>query len=228
MGTTPFMLSSAIWRGHAGLVRSRTVQRIVEVCVQEWVRFGHTILVGNRIVHRGAKETQRGFHQRVGDYWRGGAGHKFDGKDTEEYWSSTFICWVMRRAGLLEGEFPSTRRHSLYIHRALQSATLPDGGAVFQGRRLGDYAPKVGDLVCYSRSSWMNGYDKARSHEKYSAHGDIVIHVERPRHIWTIGGNVGDSVGLRILNTDARGRLDPKLNPTSAWFCAIENHLPRQ
>ncbi len=227
MSITPFSLPSTIRSSCAGPLFGGSIPRILLVAVEEWRRFGFQIVVGNKITQAGGREHRGGYYQRVGDYWRGGPGLSYDGRDREHYWSSAFICWVMRRAGVLVSEFPSTRRHSEYIHHAIQNRQRSLRGAAFRGWRLDEHAPQLGDLVCYSRSGWMKSYDKAKAHDRYSAHGDIVVHVEPNREIWTIGGNVKDSVSLRILKTDTRGRLDPKLNKDNDWFCVIENRLPR-
>ena len=227
MSITPVMLPSSIWARCQGPLLSRTVSRILLIAVEEWARFGFQIVVGDKVLQQGGKEHRRGYYKRVGTYWREGTGHGYDGKDREEYWSSAFICWVMQRAGVLPSEFPFSRRHSKYIHHAIQNRQQRLQGAAFRGWRLDEYAPKVGDLVCYTRSPWMTGYDKAKAHDQYSAHGDIVVHVEPRREIWAIGGNVKDSVSLRIIKTDSRGRLDPKISKDQDWFCVIENRLPR-
>ena len=86
-------------------------------------------MVGKKTIQRGGREHRRGYYQRVGDYWRGGTGLRYDGRDREHYWSSAFICWVMRRAGVLPSEFPSTRRHSEYIHHAIQNRLQRRQGA---------------------------------------------------------------------------------------------------
>ena len=225
----PYMQPSPLWNSSQPPARPNTIKRILQVAIEEWAWFGSQVVLGKSVIQRGGQEHHRHYFQRVGDYWREGAGVSGkDGRDRNDYWSAAFICFVMRKAGVPESEFPSTRRHSKYIHHAIQNVENLRGGAAFHGWRLHEHAPKVGDLVCYSRSGWMRGYDQAKNHERYSAHGDIVVHTRPPHEIWTIGGNVRDSVSLRILYTDYQGYLDSAMNSHQRWFCVIENKLPRQ
>ena len=77
---------------------------------------------------------------------------------------------------------------------------------------------ELGDLVCYPRQSGVD-YDTTYS---YKSHCDIVVGVNRiKRNIEVIGGNVGDGVTKKVLNTDNKGYL----NDTSyKWFTIIKNN----
>jgi hypothetical protein len=133
---------------------------------------------------------------------------------------ATFISYVMREAGVTDKQFKRATAHAKYIHFAMQNRALP--GAAFVGRRLNEYRPKEGDLVCAARDGSGITFDKAVKQDAYKSHSDIVVYV-RPGEIGTIGGNVGDSVTLKILTTDPGGFLNDR---TAKWFAILENRLP--
>jgi hypothetical protein len=190
--------------------------------VQEWSYFGGTTRVRGRSVRRGHQETDKGYYQRVGDYWRFGTGLRRTGLDTDDPWSATFISYVMRKAGVTDRDFRRAAAHARYIHFAIQNRLGHKHGAVFHGWRLTEYRPKEGDLVCYSRAGSGITFDKAIKRDAYKSHSDIVVCV-RPGEIGVIGGNVGDSVTLKFLTTTAGGYLNDR---TESWFAVLENRLP--
>jgi hypothetical protein len=199
-----------------------TINRILLVAIQEWSYFGGEIMFHGKEVRTGKKETHKGFADRVGEYWRYGTGNRLDGNDTDHPWSATFISYVMRKAGVSDRDFKRAAAHSRYIHRAIQNRINGVVGAAFVGWRLSEYRPKEGDLVCYSRAGAGMTYDKAKSRDAYKSHSDIVVYT-RPGEIGVIGGNVDDSVTLKILKTTAGGYLADKKNE---WFAILENRLP--
>src|SRR5262245_30910775 len=74
-----------------------TIHRILWVAVQEWSYFGgnydDTEIPG--IEHAGNVQTDATHYKKVGEYWSYGSGTKgLDGKDTN-FWSATFISYVM-------------------------------------------------------------------------------------------------------------------------------------
>jgi hypothetical protein len=201
--------------------RPGTIHRILYVALQEWSYFGGTnVTKGHR--HTGHKETEKGFYQRIGTYWKYGTGTNLTGKDTDFPWSAAFISFVMRTAGVTHAQFPGATAHSRYIHFALQNRVHNTPGAAFVGRRLTEYKPKVGDLVCTSREGANMTFDKAIKQKDYTSHCDIVVYVW-PGEIGTIGGNVSDSVAMKILKIGAGGFLTDK---TAPWFAILENRLP--
>src|SRR5689334_1372459 len=80
--------------------RPATVHRILWVAIREWSAFGGTVLHAGHYHRRGHRETDAGYYQKVGTYWRQGTGQHLDGRDTGTPWSATFISYVMRTAGV--------------------------------------------------------------------------------------------------------------------------------
>lgn len=198
-----------------------TIGRIVAVLLDEWRRFGHQVVVGSTIHHRGRHETERGFDRRIGLFWRYGTGLRYDGDDTDQAWSAAFISYVMRRAGVPDHLFPRSRRHSTYIHYAQQNTKAADPDALFVAHRLTEYRPKPGDLVAYTRAGRAD-YDRYVERARYKSHTDIVTYV-RPGEIGVIGGNVKNSVSLKRVEIGAGGRVT---DDRHKWFAVIENRLP--
>jgi hypothetical protein len=213
--------------------RPGTIHRIIYVALQEWSYFGGTYesLKGN--VRAGHNQTESPYYKRVGEYWRYGSGNKgLDGKD-KNFWSATFISYVLRKAGVSDHDFHRNARHSKYIHFAIQNRVKHMVGAKFVGRRITEYRPKEGDVICNSRDKANMTYDKAITHDDYDGHCDIVVYV-RPGEIGVIGGNVGANsngfspghrtVGLRARALTSGGYL--KNRKSDPFFAILENRLP--
>lgn len=129
-------------------------------------------------------------------------------------WSSAFISYLFQKAGA-GGKFPYSAAHSGYFQVA--KSYRDDSSASLRGFRITEYAPKVGDLVVYSRESGK-GYD---THGHFASHGELVIKVGNG-FIETVGGNVGDSVKKSRFKTDSKGYLS---NNSQALFMVIENNI---
>jgi hypothetical protein len=67
--------------------------------------------------------------------------------------------------------------------------------------RLNEYAPAVGDLLCWGRESGID-YDHQKA-GNYHGHTDIVVQVDQDA-VWVIGGNVGNSVTKRPIPTTSK------------------------
>jgi hypothetical protein len=199
-----------------------TIHRILLTAIQEWSFFGGQTQFHRRSTRRGGRENQKGYYQRVGLYWHKALGMNLDGRDRDTPWSAAFISYVMLASGVDSHDFKGASAHSRYIHRAIQNRVQNLANAKFLGRRITEYAPKEGDLVCYSREGANMTYDKAIKRDSYTSHCDIVVYV-RQGEIGVIGGNVSDSVTLKIVQVDARGFLTDRSHP---WFAVLENRLP--
>jgi hypothetical protein len=106
------------------------------------------------------------------------------------------------------------------VHAAI--ANQRKGVGVFRGRDPADYAPKVGDILQNNRDGHVYDYAFARTHTKYVSHSAIVTEVgtdPQGPYLRTIGGNEGDSVGLREVRLTAQGRVR---NGTGLYICVIE------
>jgi len=202
------------------LIRKLTPYKkyLVKNANEEWARFGYqTRDKNNNWIKQGRKEYEDGFWQRVGDYWRQGVGKKYTGKDRDVAWSSAFISWVMMKSGGLFGiPFTKSGSHSKYIRDYVKNRKEGKTNAPFVAYRINEKPAEIGDLVCYSRESSTDMYDKTGS---YKSHCDIVV-AKRPNEIEVIGGNVNQSVSKRVLSTQ-NGRV---IDPHSKWFAIIKNN----
>jgi hypothetical protein len=117
-------------------------------------------------------------------------------------WSAAFISYLMHHAGLTEQQFRYSSTHSDYIKAAFDAS-----------KGYGYYpcdphlaTPRIGDLLCYSRSNpplkKFSAWQKAAEAPGFitASHCDVVVNVDIPaRKFDTIGGNVLQSVTLRTL-----------------------------
>lgn len=189
-------------------------RRAVDVAMREWRRWG-----AQALHRRGPKERDRGFSDLVLQYWRVATG-----SESRAAWSGAFISYVMKEAGA-GTSWPGTGSHAHYMRIATQNREKRSGH--FWARRLSEYAPKPGDLVCNALESGID-YDRQPNHN-YASHCDLVVDV-RDGWIAVIGGNLSNSVAKRPLMTDLQGRLvnpqprnfDPAVRN---WFMVIETRL---
>jgi hypothetical protein len=188
--------------------------KMVEIAKQEWEYFGRQSI--NRIgqlYRKGKRETDEGYWQRVGFYWKQ-LDYNIDGRDTNWAWSAAFMSYVAKAAGL-GIHFKYSIRHSDYI-RAIANGD----SKYWVYRDIKTTAPKVGDIICYSRQA---GVSYGRPLPKYfKSHGDLVVHVEEG-HIEVIGGNVLNSVSLTRLPTTSKGIV---VDTKKDWFCVLVNNTP--
>ena len=195
-----------------------TIDKIVKLCRDEWTFFGKQEFgLDGKKIRDGMDETEEGFWQRVGIYWLEGTGQNLSGKNADYPWSATFISYVMRKAGAGD-RFKYSPQHSVYIRAAIKAKTAGNEHAGVWGHRITERAPAVGDLVCYARQAGVT-YDTPSA--DYKAHADIVV-ATKQGSIQVIGGNVGNSVSLKSLKLDAKGRLSDK---SHQWFAVLENRL---
>ncbi len=182
-------------------------------------------------------ERQPGLWQRVGEYWwisqdpgerEAAWTGKHDangvlfraGSDGAYAWSAAFISYVMRIAGANE-RFPYSPNHWTYVNAAA-SGTSP----ILRARDLRQYAPKLGDLVCYGRgrSTGMRFTDLP-STSFWPGHCSMVV-AATPGTISVIGGNVDDAVTLTHVPVGPDGLLsDPDghlLDSRYPWFVAVQ------
>ncbi len=125
-------------------------------------------------------------------------------------WSAAFISWVMTRANV--PGFARSPRHIDYIRAAWRDGATP--------YRLTDPAlekPAPGDLLCFLRDR-----DSALSHaglvqalqagraDRWKSHCEVVIAANPggDRTLYLIGGNVANTVIMRMLSLDQTGKLE--------------------
>lgn len=132
-------------------------------------------------------------------------------------WSAAFISFCAHEAGAGE-TFTRSVAHWRYIIAGIEGETDPS--APFPARRVEDYAPQLGDIVCYHREKGRQiGFDTAFRSAPFQSHGDIVVGV-RAGAVDVIGGNVSNTVTLRSWATDAAGRVITP-SPGGTEFFAI-------
>jgi hypothetical protein len=204
-------------------------QAIISRAVREWEFFGHqtVILSGTdeSIPHVGVWEDDDSMHSgRVNTYWRSVGKEGLSGMDCQKPWSAAFISWVMQMAGVPESQFPRASAHWVYLSSAIDGASLP--GRFFVPRRIMDYSPKPGDLVCAYRGidhpSTNNGYTSTWAVRGANSHCDLVV-AKSGQTLDVVGGNVRNSVSKTNLELDAQGHLLPV--PKRPWFLVLENRL---
>ncbi|MFI7065682.1 phage tail tip lysozyme [Kribbella sp. NPDC050124] len=132
-------------------------------------------------------------------------------------WSAVFISYVMRTAGAGSG-FRYSAAHQTYVSAARKNRLANDTSKPFWAYRATELAPRIGDLVCASRSNSGATYDNISDPQTRATHCDVVTEVQ-PGRIRVIGGNVGQTVGEKWLRTRPDGRLD--LTGNQSRFFAV-------
>jgi peptidoglycan hydrolase-like protein with peptidoglycan-binding domain len=179
-------------------------RRIVQVALQELARWGN-----GRI-----KEGDPSMRSILTAYWRNGAGYMPSGATwwSSVPWSAAFISYVMRQAGA-GSSFRYSGGHSYYTVAA-KNNRLANNSNPFKAYRITEVSPRLGDLVCKSRSGSGATYDNIR--EGMATHCDIVVEIQ-PGRLITVGGNVSDSVKTTPVSIDSRGRITQ-----SGYFAVIQ------
>ncbi|MGA8655028.1 MAG: DUF2272 domain-containing protein [Chthoniobacterales bacterium] len=170
---------------------------VAAIALQEWSFFGsQTYDISGFPKQVGHKEGEDGWYQRIGAYWKDGAGlDGIDGRNHSWYWSAPFISWIMRSAGA-GAQFHYSSEDSVYISQAIIDKRNGNLAAGFWGVRLTEAQAVVGDMVCWARQPGI-AYDNLNG-GNYEARCDLVVSVG-PNQIDVIGGDVGDSVTRRSL-----------------------------
>lgn len=170
---------------------------------------------------RQTHETAPPMRQRIETYWTG-LGLAFPGVSVA--WSAVFISWNVLTAGAVKANFTFSARHSEFVHDAIVGKNVPPA---FTGRRIGDYAPKVGDIIQNNRGGNSFSFDFARANDAYESHSAIVVEVGAAtggqRFAVTIGGNENDSVRRRRIDLDSAGKI---IQPSADFYiCVLENKM---
>jgi len=202
---------------------------IISRATREWEYFGRQTVVyrgtEESIPHVGYWEDDDTRHsQRVNAYWRAVGQPGLDGMDCQEPWSAAFTGWVMQGAGVPESQFRPSIAHWVYLSQAVEDAVFP--GRWFVPRRIADYSPQPGDLICAARGSnrprMVGGYTSPSMLKGTSTHCDLVI-AKSGNTLEAIGGNVRNSVSRISVELDSNGRL--QTIPRRPWFMILQNRL---
>ncbi len=204
-------------------------QAIVNRAKAEWQFFGRQTVVirgpDESIPHVGNWEDDgRVYSDRVNLYWRAAGKPSLDGMDCKDPWSAAFISWVMENSGVPRSQFPPASAHWVYLANLIDQAPYP--GRWFVPRRVQDYSPEPGDLICASRGltrpETFNGYTSPSQLAGYNTHCDLVVE-KSGQTVDAIGGNVRNSVSRTTLELDGQGHLRPV--PRRPWFVIMQNRL---
>jgi hypothetical protein len=120
-------------------------------------------------------------------------------------WSAAFVSYVMRSAGA-GSAFHYSTAHQTYIRAARRNRLTWNTANPFWAFRAAEVSPRVGDLVCASRSNSGATYDNIGDPQRRATRCDVVTDVQ-PGRIRVVGGNVDQTVGERWLRTLPDGRL---------------------
>ena len=189
------------------------VERLVAFCAAERERFRFGAL----------KEHVEPARSRIAEYWRHLGIMDRDGS-SDFAWSAAFISFAMAQAGA-GNRFKRGGGHVIYINDAIRNRDNP--AAFFQGLRVDEYAPRLGDLIARDRPDGEQPpitYDNATSLNWYKSHTDIVTKIE-PRRVVMVGGNLSQSVGQRTLALAPDGTIDRAAGRTARVFAILKNNI---
>ena len=209
----------------------------VAIALREWRLFGMPVdddPPGSRKppLPDAKPERMEGLWQRVGEYWWLGMnagsreaawtgkhdahGRVFPAADDEDFaWSAAFISYVMRIAGA-GPRFPYAPAHHVYIDAA-RAVSLGRAGWDVSAVPPDGYAPRLGDLICFSRTQTTLRFADLPA-GRYAAHCSIVV-VSEPGTLDVIGGNVDDAVTLTHVPVTRDGTLAS--DPRYPWFVVL-------
>jgi hypothetical protein len=154
---------------------------------------------------------------------------------TDTSWSAAFISYVIRQSGVAPNAFQFANAHRAYIYEAFaaSAAELKNeaSDAIYRACPLTTTRPRAGDLICEQRESALAGASDEAVRERIRAeldrsadarsvrrtHCEVVAHVDATaRKVYTIGGNVNQSVTARKMNL----RGDLKFSASQKGNCS--------
>ena len=196
---------------------------LIETAAKEWEFFGKDEGSNDKFVKVNGvnkrKETVKPFEDRVADYWLSipqsdykrlmeaftPSSGRLDGT-LDIAWSAAFISYCMKTAGA-GADFPFSSGHATWIIKSIKNRKAGRLAAPLVGYKPGEMEVKLGDLVGNPRESGVT-YDNAVSKGWFLSHTDIVVHIDRAaKKVFTLGGNVGQSVGRKTFSLTDLGAL---------------------
>jgi len=202
------------------------INSLLDCLGKEWDLFGRDVGTSDKYVSVSGvnrrKETVQPYNDRVADYWMSisdaeynrllkafkPANGRLDG-GLNIAWSAAFISYCMQTAGA-GTEFPYSAGHATWIIKSIQNRRANRLSAPIVGYRPGEMVVALGDLVGSPRGAGGAGvtYDNAPGKGWFESHTDIVVEVDTSgQKFFTIGGNVGQSVGRKEYRIDGEGRI---------------------
>ncbi len=212
-------------------------ETVVAIALREWRLFGSLSGDDDAPSTNIKYEREPGLWQRVGEYWWLGlnaewserrwtgkhdeTGHVFAPQRDETYaWSAAFISYVMRISGA-GNRFPYSPRHADYINAARRASLANDMSALLWAESPNDYAPHLGDLICFGRERAGGLRFEDLPAPSFPGHCEIVVATE-PDRVAVIGGNEDDAVEMKHLPVTADGRL-----VSANYLAVLEVRYPR-
>ena len=122
--------------------------RMVSNSIKEWELWGKSLYDHGKRVDKGATECSAVYQERVGEYWKKGAGRNLDGCDQNVPWSSAFISFIMKKSGT-GNRFVYASAHNRYIRDSVKKRKAGQTKGGFIGYRLSEKPVELADLVCY-------------------------------------------------------------------------------
>ena len=136
-------------------------------------------------------------------------------------WSAVFVSWCVKEAGATSSEFTFSKRHSVFVHSAIQNAI--NGRGVFHGLEISVHPPNVGDIIQNNRGGSRFTFEHARTHSQYKSHSVIVVeigHDSEGPFAFCIGGNEGDAIRRTVVRLTPQGFIRQRgRNP---FICVIK------
>jgi hypothetical protein len=230
-------------RGCRSFPPAEVRRRIVELAIQEWAFFGFSVVDRTDDGEEDGEERGRGWRRRGGDpaeaarvassiggYWavtpdgawildsQNEIWRRTDGQVTRwRYaWSAAFVSWVMCESGLAGmDQFRRDVAHHRYIDQAIR-ARGARGRAAFVAHEPGEAEIAPGDLLCSARRPAYRTLAERRRQMGAGArtHCDIVVKVDPVAgRVFTIGGNVRGTVGLKVFPAARAGGVLRVVDP---------------
>jgi hypothetical protein len=153
-------------------------------------------------------------------------------------WSAAFVSYVVRESGIAENAFRFANAHRAYIYDAFATSaaelTNKADERLYRACPLAT-RPRVGDLICQQRESALADMSDGAVRERIRVeldggadtrsvrrtHCEVVAHVDaRARKVYTIGGNVNQSVSTRKMNL----RRGLKFSAAQKGHCGASAH----
>ena len=150
-------------------------------------------------------------------------------------WSAAFVSYVIRQSGVAPNAFQFANAHRAYIYDAFavsaaESAKEAGGDGIYRACPLTTTKPRPGDLICQQREPALADINDESVRERIRmelsepagarsvrrTHCEVVAYVDvRARKVYTIGGNVNQSVSARKLNL----KNDLRFSPVQKGHC---------
>ncbi len=148
---------------------------------------------------KGIKEDNKTFYNTLFTFWKNLG---YSDEKAKRYikdstpWSAAFISYIMTKGGMTN--FPKSASHTCFASKIKKGSY--DGLSL---KRVGEYAPKVGDIVIRNRVKKLT-FDSFKCGDP--SHSDIVVQV-LPGKLITIGGNISNSIAKTVVRTNSRGLI---------------------